>query len=248
MRNTTLTSSWSISTRLTKVRIRSRCLSQSTSDMRAWTRLAKSSSRPMTSDSVDCSAASSRMALSCASHPPIRCRKPAIDQPAHAPAQLGQLRLGRGQVRAIRSAPPRIVEAPFILRGDPGRVVQQPLDLAPNRLVQPVGADLGVRAQALAAEAVGPWRRSQPACRARYASCGDTYPGSWTNGSGPPVRSASSKAAKSVADRQVVHDQDVAACQTGNNLLLDVGDEQLAVDRPVEHVGCHHAAFVHGSR
>jgi len=59
----------------------------------------------------------------------------AIDQPAHAPAQFGQLRLGRGKVRAIRSAPPCVIEASFILRGDPGRVVQQPLDLAPDCLV-----------------------------------------------------------------------------------------------------------------
>ncbi len=32
--------------------------------------------------------------------------------------------------------------------------------------------------------------------------------------------------AGSLVDRQVVHDQDIAARQAGNNLLLDVGDEQ----------------------
>ncbi len=78
----------------------------------------------------------------------------AVDQPAHAPAQLGRLRLGRGKVRAIRSPTARLIKAPFILRGDPGRIVQQPLNLTPDRLVQPVGADLTVRAQALAAKAV----------------------------------------------------------------------------------------------
>ncbi len=48
----------------------------------------------------------------------------AVDQPAHAPAQLGKLRLGRSKVGAIRSPPPCLIEAALILRGNPGRVVQ----------------------------------------------------------------------------------------------------------------------------
>ena len=35
-------------------------------------------------------------------------------------------------------------------------------------------------------------------------------------------------------DAEIVHDDDVAGLQTGDELLLDIGAEALAVDRPVE--------------
>ena len=36
---------------------------------------------------------------------------------------------------------------------------------------------------------------------------------------------------------QIVHDHDVAPYQRGNQNLLDIGEEQLAIDRSVEHTG-----------
>ena len=49
---------------------------------------------------------------------------------------------GGGEVGAVASPPPRLDEAPLVLRRDPGGVAQQPLDLAPDRLIQLVGAEL----------------------------------------------------------------------------------------------------------
>lgn len=69
MRNTMSASSRLISVRSTSKRISSRRVSQSISATWSWTGLAKPSSRPMTGDGVVCGAASSHMALSCASHP-----------------------------------------------------------------------------------------------------------------------------------------------------------------------------------
>jgi hypothetical protein len=42
--------------------------------------------------------------------------------------------------------------------------------------------------------------------------------------------------------REVVHDHDVARPELGNEDVLDIGLEGVAVDRPREHEGCDHAA------
>src|ERR1700679_2930886 len=39
--------------------------------------------------------------------------------------------------------------------------------------------------------------------------------------------------------RQIVEDHRVALAQSGDENLLDVGEEALGVDRPVEHKGCN---------
>jgi hypothetical protein len=39
-------------------------------------------------------------------------------------------------------------------------------------------------------------------------------------------------------DGKIVHDDDVIHPQRGDENLLDIGDEQLGIDRTVEHVGC----------
>ena len=36
---------------------------------------------------------------------------------------------------------------------------------------------------------------------------------------------------------QIVHDHDITPYQRGNQNLLDIGEEQLAIDRSVEHTG-----------
>ena len=79
----------------------------------------------------------------------------AVDEPRDGAAQLRDLGLDDVEFRTIAPAPPRLVEAPLVLGRDPGRVPQQLLDLVPDRLVEPVGAHLRVRAHPLAAEAVG---------------------------------------------------------------------------------------------
>src|SRR5215207_1256860 len=77
----------------------------------------------------------------------------AVDQPAHPAAQLGDLGLDAGQIACCGVA--GLDQASLVLRRDPARILQHTLNLAPHRLVQPVRAHLRVRAQALAAEAVG---------------------------------------------------------------------------------------------
>src|SRR4051794_18782431 len=77
-RKTTLISSWSTSTRLTRSRIRSRCSDQSGASMRCRTCFAKSSSRPMMRDKVRRRAASSCKVAACCSQVLIRCRRPVI--------------------------------------------------------------------------------------------------------------------------------------------------------------------------
>src|SRR5215210_3239576 len=77
----------------------------------------------------------------------------AVDQPAHPAAQLGDLGLDAGQITGCGVA--SLNQTSFVLRREPARILQHTLDLAPHRLVQPVRAHLRVRAQALAAEAVG---------------------------------------------------------------------------------------------
>src|SRR5215212_10024394 len=76
----------------------------------------------------------------------------AVDQPAHPAAQLGDLGLDAGQITCCGVA--SLNQASFVLRRDPARILQHTLDLAPDRLVQPIRAHLRVCAQALAAEAV----------------------------------------------------------------------------------------------
>src|SRR4051812_20667991 len=78
----------------------------------------------------------------------------AVDEPRHGAAQLRDLSFDHVELRTVAAAP-RLVEASFVLGRDPGRVPQQPLDLVPDRRVEPVRAHLRVRAHALAAEAVG---------------------------------------------------------------------------------------------
>ena len=41
--------------------------------------------------------------------------------------------------------------------------------------------------------------------------------------------------------RQIVHDDDIAGPQFGDEHLTDIGFEPVAVDRPVEHHRCNHA-------
>src|SRR3954452_13491695 len=77
----------------------------------------------------------------------------AVDQPAHPAAQLGNLGLDAGQITGCGVA--RLNQASFVLCRNPARILQHTLDLAPDRLVQPIRAHLRVRAQALTAEAVG---------------------------------------------------------------------------------------------
>src|SRR4051794_791287 len=79
----------------------------------------------------------------------------AVDEPRHGAAQLRDPGFDHVELRTVAAAPPRLVEASFVLGRDPGRVPQQPLDLVPDRLIEPVRAHLRVRAHALAAEAVG---------------------------------------------------------------------------------------------
>src|SRR3954470_19745562 len=78
-----------------------------------------------------------------------------VNQPPHSPLQLGKLRFGRGEIDAATSVPPRLAEASFVLRCDPDGVAQQPLDFLPDSLVQPIGANLRIRAHPLAAEPIG---------------------------------------------------------------------------------------------
>src|SRR5215212_5072621 len=77
----------------------------------------------------------------------------AVDQPAHPAAQLGDLGLDAGQITCCGVA--NLNQASFVLCRNPARILQHTLDLSPDRLVQPIRAHLWVRAQALAAEAVG---------------------------------------------------------------------------------------------
>jgi hypothetical protein len=77
-RKTTLMLLRSISTRLTRVRIRSRWSGQLTSAIRPCTRWAKSSSRPMIRAKVVRRAASSRKDVARSSQPAIRCRRPVM--------------------------------------------------------------------------------------------------------------------------------------------------------------------------
>jgi len=37
---------------------------------------------------------------------------------------------------------------------------------------------------------------------------------------------------------KVVHDDNVTWGERGYEELLDIGEEELAIDRPVEHAGC----------
>src|SRR5215212_9263193 len=76
----------------------------------------------------------------------------AVDQPAHPAAQLGDLGLDAGQITGGGVA--RLIQTSLVFRRDPARILQHTLDLAPDRLVQPIRAHLRVCAQALAAEAV----------------------------------------------------------------------------------------------
>src|SRR4051794_1474467 len=76
-----------------------------------------------------------------------------VDQPAHSAAQLGNLGLDTGQITCCGVA--RLNQTSLVFRRDPARILQHTLDLAPDRLVQPIRAHLRVRAQALTAEAVG---------------------------------------------------------------------------------------------
>src|SRR5690349_1115012 len=78
----------------------------------------------------------------------------AVDEPRHGAAQLRDLSFDHADLRTV-AALPRLIKASFVLGRDPGRVPQQPLDLVPDRRVEPVRAHLRVRAHALAAEAVG---------------------------------------------------------------------------------------------
>src|SRR3954452_16760881 len=79
----------------------------------------------------------------------------AVDEPRRGAAQLRDLGLDLAELRTAAPAPPRLLKAPLVLGRDRGRPPQQPLALAPDRLVEPVGAHLRVRAHPLAAEAVG---------------------------------------------------------------------------------------------
>ena len=76
-----------------------------------------------------------------------------VDQPAHSAAQLGNLGLDAGQITCCGVA--SLNQTSLVFRRDPARILQHTLDLAPDRLVQPIRAHLRVRAQALTAEAVG---------------------------------------------------------------------------------------------
>jgi hypothetical protein len=76
-----------------------------------------------------------------------------VDQPAHSAAQFGDLGLNAGQINCCGVA--SLIQTSLVFRRDPARILQHTLDLAPDRLVQPIRAHLRVRAQALAAEAVG---------------------------------------------------------------------------------------------
>ena len=77
----------------------------------------------------------------------------AVDQPIHASAQFGELCRCCREIWTVRTPLPRVLKAPFVFRRDPGRIAQQAFDLAPDRLVQPVGAKLGVCSEAVAVEA-----------------------------------------------------------------------------------------------
>src|SRR4051794_22983014 len=79
----------------------------------------------------------------------------AVDEPRRGAAQLRDLSFDHVELRTVAAALPRLIKASFVLGRDPGRVPQQPLDLVPDRRVEPVRAHLRVRAHALAAEAVG---------------------------------------------------------------------------------------------
>ena len=50
-----------------------------------------------------------------------------------------------------------------------------------------------------------------------------------------PAASMASRTPRNLVAAKIVHDHDVAAAQTGNEKLADIGEEALAVDRPVQH-------------
>lgn len=50
---------------------------------------------------------------------------------------------------------------------------------------------------------------------------------------------------RDLMDGKVVHDDDVIQPQHGDEDLLYIGDEQLGIDRTVEHVGCDHAVLTY---
>jgi len=77
----------------------------------------------------------------------------AVNQPTRPAAQLGDLGLHAGQITGRGVA--RLNQTSLVLCRDPARILQHTLNRAPDRLVQPIRAHLRVRAQALAAEAVG---------------------------------------------------------------------------------------------
>src|SRR4051795_13049326 len=65
-----------------------------------------------------------------------------VDQPAHSAAQLGNLGLDAGQITCCGVA--SLNQTSLVFRRDPARILQHTLDLAPDRLVQPIRAHLRV--------------------------------------------------------------------------------------------------------
>jgi hypothetical protein len=72
----------------------------------------------------------------------------AVYQTSHAAAQLGKLHLDGREIEAVRITASRHLKPALVLRSNPGRVTQHPLDFLPHSCIQHVGAQRRVRTHA----------------------------------------------------------------------------------------------------
>jgi len=78
-----------------------------------------------------------------------------VDEPGNAAAQLGDLRFGGDEIRAIGIRVLGPMQAPLVLGRDDVGVLEEPLYFLPDRRIGAIGPQLRVGAQALTAKAMG---------------------------------------------------------------------------------------------
>ena len=78
-----------------------------------------------------------------------------VDEPGDAAAQLGDLRFGGDEIRAIGIRVLGPMQAPLVLGRDHVGVLEEPLHFLPDRRIGAIGSQLRVGAQALTAKAMG---------------------------------------------------------------------------------------------
>ena len=79
----------------------------------------------------------------------------AVDEPGNTAAQLGDLRFGGGEVRAIGVRILGLVQPPLVFGRDHAGGLEEPLHFLPHRRTGAIGPQLRVGAQALTAKAMG---------------------------------------------------------------------------------------------